>query len=134
MVQHSNERHRPRRLALPAWGRWPAIVLFSTLAVALAVFGGVGSPWRPLVVFWFLLVCPGMALVGLFLPRDGVATVTLALALSIALDTLIAMALLYAGYWSPRAGLVVLIAITLVGVVLQFRGTQARLGTFWRRR
>lgn len=117
----------------PAPVRWPAIIVLSTLAVALVVFGGVGFPLRPVVVFWYLLVCPGMALVGLLRPRDGVAAFTLALALSIALDTLIAMTLLYAGYWSPRAGLVLLMAISLVGVGLRFRGPRAWLGAFWGR-
>lgn len=98
---------------------WPTIIFFSAVAVAAATFGNVSSPLRPLVTFWFLLVCPGMAFVRLLKLREGFAEWTLAVALSLALDALVAITLLYAGMWSPYWGLVLLIGITLVGVVIQ---------------
>jgi len=52
--------------------------------------------------------------------------VTVAIALSIALDTIVAAALLYAGVWSPVAAFMILATITLAGAARQLaRPTEA---------
>lgn len=98
---------------------WPAVILFSAVAVVIVVFGGVTSPLRPLVAFWFLLVCPGMAFIPLLRLTESFAEWTLAIALSLALDAIVAGTMLYAGMWSPNFGLTILISISMIGAVLQ---------------
>ncbi len=90
-----------------------AVLLASAGAVALVTFAGVLPALRPAVVVWFVLVCPGAAIVGLVRPPDPWLRLSLILALSIALATLISGLLLYAGAWSPDTALVVLIGITV---------------------
>jgi len=108
-----------------AWARmrspwlWPATIVLSAASIALVVFAGVATPARPFIALWFLLLCPGMALVRL-LRVGGVATeLSLAIALSLALDTLVAGVMIYTGTWAPTAGLIVLIAISVAGAALQ---------------
>jgi len=68
---------------------WPAAILLSALGAGLVVFGDVQSPLRP------------------------------AIALSLALDAIIAGAMAYARAWSPTWGLAVLIGLSIVGAALQ---------------
>ncbi len=105
-----------------AWA-WPLTILASAAAVASAMaFLAPGNPVRLIVGFWFLLVCPGMAVIRLFGIEDRVTEWTLAAALSLALDTIVAGAMLYAGMWSPQATLLTLIGVCVVGAFLQIAG------------
>jgi hypothetical protein len=61
-----------------------------------------------------------MALVRLLQIEEPMTEVTLAVALSLALDALVAGTMLYTGVWSPPWGLMLLICISVVGVTLQF--------------
>jgi hypothetical protein len=108
-----------------AWARiwspwlWPATIVLSAAGIAVVFFAGVATPARPFLALWFLLLCPGMALVGL-LRVGGVATqLSLAVALSLALDTLVAGVMVYTRTWAPAWGLIVLIAISVCGAALQ---------------
>ena len=98
---------------------WPVIIVVSAIAVSLVTTSHIFPSLRPLIAFWYLLVCPGMAIVRLFQLKNGVAEWTLAIALSLTLDTLVAGIMLYSRSWSPFRGLVILIGISLVGAVLQ---------------
>ena len=98
---------------------WPGVIIASALTVNVVVLGDVQSVIRPFLVFWFLLVCPGMAFVRLLRIRPFTSELTLGLALSIALDTIVAATLLYAGAWSPAAGMVILGCLSVVGAVGQ---------------
>jgi hypothetical protein len=98
---------------------WPVLIVAGCVAVALVNWLGAPQPVRTIFVFWFFLTCPGMAVVGLIGIRDRVAEVVLAIALSLALDTGVALVMGLAEVWSPDAGLAVLIGISLVGAVLQ---------------
>jgi hypothetical protein len=114
----------PRRwpLAPDAGASWPLVLLASCLAVAITTYGWTSSPLRPLVTTWFLLACPGLALI-LLLPRRGAVTLfVLAIATSVSLETIVAEAMLETSTWSPRAALAVFIAVTLAGSALQLRG------------
>jgi len=93
----------------------PIAVLAGAALAALVVWGSVTPALRGPVVLAFLLVGPGMALVHLLRLRDPLAEMCLAVALSIALDTLVASAFLYAGAWSPSTILVALIAVAVFG-------------------
>jgi hypothetical protein len=98
---------------------WPPVILASASGAAFAMAGHVGPPLQPLIAFWFLLVCPGMAFVPLLRLPGGLTALTLALALSIALDTLVAETMVLTRTWSPAGALGVLIGISMVGAVCQ---------------
>lgn len=100
---------------------WPAVISLSAAAAALVTFGQVPAPLRSIVGFWFLLVCPGMAFVRLLRLKEGIAEWTLAIALSLAMDALVAGSMVYAGAWSPAGGMLVLVAASLAGALLQVK-------------
>lgn len=116
------------------WGRtssrslwvWPAIIIVSTAAVGFVTVAEVEAPARPVIALWFLLICPGMAFVRLLRIQDGFAEWTLAIALSLAFDTVVAGTQLYAGVWSPEGGLLALIGLSLGGVGLQILAAESR--------
>jgi len=102
------------------WSRfWAAIIIVSAAGVDLVAFGHLDVPLRPVIAFWFLLVCPGMALVALLRLEDRLAEVLLAIGLSIGLDLIVAGTLVYAGAYSAEASLAVLSCISVGAAVLQ---------------
>lgn len=98
---------------------WPLVITVSLVATSLLAFTGSESPIRPVVVIWFMLLCPGMAYVRLLKLREPLTELTFGVALSIAINTIVAAMMLYAGVWSPSLSLVVVVIITGCGVVLQ---------------
>ncbi|NOK63686.1 MAG: hypothetical protein GFH27_549379n29 [Chloroflexi bacterium AL-W] len=105
---------------------WPIIILLSAIGAGVVVFQDMSTPIRPILAFWFVLVCPGMALVRLLGLREWVVELMLGIALSISLTTIVAMVTLYIGNWSPPLVLGVLIGISLVGILLQPLTTRLR--------
>ena len=106
-----------RNLEHPRPWLWPVVITASAFAAALAVFADMPSPVRPVVVIWFLAVCPGMAYVQL-LRLEGPATQwTLAVALSFGMSTVVGMVMVYT-QWRPGYGLAGLVALTLAGVAI----------------
>ena len=103
----------------------PVLVVASVGALALVAAAGAGSPLRPLVAAWFLLTAPGLALAPLLRLRDAWGELALVLSLSVALDIVVATALMYAGAWSPALIVSVLAAVSLVGAALQLRSGRA---------
>jgi competence ComEA-like helix-hairpin-helix protein len=100
---------------------WPAVVAASAVLAVVVVLLGAWQPARAGVVAWFALAIPGGALVPLLRLRDVVAEVTLAIALSLALDVVVACTMLYSGVWSPPAGIVVLATVAIAAAGLQAR-------------
>lgn len=98
---------------------WSAVITISCIIVGVFSFGDLESPIRPFIVFWFFLVCPGMALVPLLSIEDKSTEFIIAIALSLAIDTAIATIMVYTGLWSPLWGLGIVIGICEIGVVLQ---------------
>jgi uncharacterized membrane protein len=96
---------RENLLLLPAWG---------VLALLLAVTDASG---RAPVVVGFLLVGPGFALAALSGIRDKLFGAALAVAVSVAVDILVALAMMYGGVWEPVWCLAVLSAITFIAAV-----------------
>jgi hypothetical protein len=107
-------------MTAPDW-LWPTIITISAAAIGVLVFGDIDSPIRPLVALWFLIFCPGVALVRLLRLQEVWAEFTMAAAVSLSLDVGVASMLLYSGYWSPKLGLAILISVSLLGAVLQLR-------------
>jgi len=98
---------------------WPTIIILSAVAAGLVNFAFTGTALRPIVVFWFLFVCPGMVLVRFLRLNEPIVEWTLALALSFAIDAIVAGILLYAGRWSPTGILSILIGLSLCGAIVQ---------------
>jgi hypothetical protein len=98
---------------------WPVVIIVPTVAVTLLWLAGIAGPLRVLLAFWVLLVCPGMAIVGIFGVRDIITRLVAAVALSLAIDCLIAMAMVYRVGWSPEGGYAVIAAISVAGAGAQ---------------
>jgi hypothetical protein len=97
--------------------RWPVVIAISALlSVIVTLTGGI---FRPAVVFWFLLFCPGMAFVRLLRIRSMVTELTLAIAFSIVLGTIVAETMVLAGIWSSQGALMVLVSLSLSGAAYQ---------------
>lgn len=106
---------------------WPAGIVLSAVLAFLAAFLPQGSPVRVVFAFWFLLVCPGMAFVRLFHLQDILVEITLAIALSIAIDTIVSEFLVLTATWSPIRALAIIGLISLAGAALQLRRTNLSL-------
>ena len=98
---------------------WPITILLSAIAVGLVTFVLPHLAVRPILVMWFLFVCPGMTVVRFFRLAEIVIEWVLAIALSFAIDAFIAGGMLYAGWWSPPRILSILIGFCLIGVCTQ---------------
>ncbi len=98
---------------------WPTIIILSAVAAGLVNFAFTHTALCPIVVFWFLFVCPGMVLVRFLRLNEPIVEWTLALALSFAIDAIVAGILLYAGRWSPTGILSILIGLSLCGAIVQ---------------
>ncbi|MFN8173587.1 MAG: hypothetical protein U0T02_00810 [Solirubrobacteraceae bacterium] len=102
-----------RRAAVPVIA---ALAAGAAVALSLADVGGIP---RHVVVLAFLLLGPGLAVVGLLGLRDPVAEWTIALALSVVIDGLVAGIGLYAHAWSPERTLVIVAALTVACCAVQ---------------
>jgi uncharacterized membrane protein len=98
---------------------WPLVIVVSALAAGTLTFLQAVTPLRAAVGFWFLLVCPGMAYVRLLRVKAVYFQWVLAIALSIAIDTIVAQALLVTGNWSSRVALIVVIVVSMMGAAMQ---------------
>lgn len=106
------------RLLRSVW-LWPAILTVSTVAAAALFYTDSPSALRPWLVLWFLLVCPGMAVVRIFDVQEPLLEWVLSIALSISLAGIISTIQIYTHTWSPANALGILIGLTLGGVAVQ---------------
>jgi hypothetical protein len=107
----------------PLGGYWRIAVIGALLLPTFA-FSAVSDvpsldPVRATVTLAFMAAGPGMALMGLLRLDDLLLELSLALALSLVLETIIAMAMLLLKHWVPAAGLVVLEVVAVIGVLAQ---------------
>jgi hypothetical protein len=98
---------------------WPTIIIFSAVAADLVTFVFTDTIVRPVVVFWFLFVCPGMIVARFLRLKELAVEWTLAVAMSLAIDAIVAAIQLYAGRWSPAGTLRILIGFSLIGGAIQ---------------
>jgi hypothetical protein len=98
---------------------WPLIIIGAGIGLMLTVAADLASPLRPILVFGFLLICPGMAFVRLLHLRDRFAELMLAVALSLAITTLVSEMLVLMGIWSPAGSVLAIVSIAIAGAVLQ---------------
>lgn len=120
------QEDKPVRVSWLMW-LWPAIITLSAVAVELVAFVFPGIVVHPVLIMWFLFVCPGMTILRFFRLGETVVEWMLALALSLAIDAFIAGIVLYAGWWSPLSILSMLIGFCFVGVIIQLLVIYSRL-------
>jgi len=96
---------------------WPVILVLSAGAACLAAVVIPDTPMGLVIIMWFLFVCPGMALVRLLRLNEPVMEWVLALALSFAIDGIIAGILIYAGAWSPTRTLALVVGVCVAGAL-----------------
>ena len=93
----------------PLWG----------LAAWLVLSNEISLTWRFTVVFGFLLICPGRVYIQ-FLPiSDNLSQLTIGIALSILLNSIVALLMIYTKVWEPQLGLIILIGLSILGIILQ---------------
>jgi hypothetical protein len=112
------------------------VLALACAAGAILTLADVETPARPILTALFLLVVPGAAVVGLLRDRDPLATLTVAAAASLAVNVLLAEAMLLFGAWSPRAGVVTIgvVGLFLFVIRLLYRGrTPIEQGALTRR-
>lgn len=97
---------------------WPITIITWGTAAGLVTAANLESPIRLLIVFGFVLICPGMAFVRMFHIREGLNQATLAIALSLAIDTIVAEIMVMTQWWSPTTGLIVIVAMSIIAAVL----------------
>jgi hypothetical protein len=95
------------------------LILTACALAAVAEYGGLGSPLRPFLTFAFLLVCPGLALVGCLRLEGLLAPALLVVAASVVVDGGVAEALVLTRAWSPGLALAILIGISAAGAAFQ---------------
>jgi len=96
---------------------WAEVLVASALLAGAVQLAAPQSPVRIAVVLWFVLVCPGMALVRRLALHDAATELALAVALSIALAMAVGGVALYSGLWAPGATLGILIVLTVGATV-----------------
>jgi len=115
-------RNRPQSFVVSAdrvIGRWfwPVLLVLSAAATDIVVFADAAPKARPYVALWFVLVCPGMALVRLLRLEDPVVELVAGVGLSVALATILATVTVEGGIFSWRwtlGGLIVLVCVAAV--------------------
>lgn len=114
--------HRPAPEAgqAPASQFWllirAAIIVVLTAGCIAAVTTGWVSPVRVVLALGFLLLCPGLALAEVLEIRDLAQRLAIAIAASLALDTLLSLLLIYVGAFSLAVTVSILAALTLTAL------------------
>lgn len=99
--------------------RWFLLVVGSSVAGVLATVAATGDALSMVPLLWFLAVIPGLPYVRLLRnTTDPVALWVTALGLSIAIDALVAEALLYARSYTATTAVVVLALIAGLGAAI----------------
>lgn len=97
------------------------VVLAGTLVVEILVLGGAPVEIRALPVFAYLLVVPGLAVLTPLRLAVGVPILLgMAVTASLAIEAIVATALLYAEVWSAELALTIVLVITAFVVVIDF--------------
>jgi hypothetical protein len=99
---------------------YPAGVACDGVLATILVLTDVHDKIRAFVVLPFLLVGPGLALMNLLGLGDLLALVVLAIAVSLALEVIVSLAMLYGGFWSPSLGMSILTGIVVVATAVSY--------------
>lgn len=98
--------------------RWiPMLILLLGILVALLSQLDLGAK-APLILAYSLLA-PGLVFVRFLRVQDRFVEFTLAIALSIALNVIVSEFMVFARAWSPMAGLLVLVYISMAAALYE---------------
>ena len=87
---------------------------------------GSGSPIRTAAALAFLLLGPGLVIGELLELADTALRVSVAFAGSVAVDTLVAVVLIYGDWYSGGTGLAIIFGLTIVGALVVLRSERWR--------
>ncbi|SFP13074.1 hypothetical protein SAMN05660464_2152 [Geodermatophilus dictyosporus] len=111
---------RPHTAPSGARRWWRPVLVVGLGLAALVVPGTTAAPGvRVVVLLAFLVLGPGLALVGLLDIPDGWRELALAIGVSLALDLVVVAVLAYVGDRTVGHGLLLLAGVTFVGAALQ---------------
>jgi uncharacterized membrane protein len=94
------------------------ITLLMTVGCAIAVEVGWSSPIRTILALSFLLLGPGLAFAEVLGIRDFARRLAIAPAVSLGLETLLAITLVYAGAFSARTAIAILAGLTVAALAV----------------
>jgi hypothetical protein len=97
---------------------WPGLIVASAVAAVVVVLTGWDHPLRAILVLWFLCVIPGLAVLHPLELPDPVTGLALVVPLSLAIDALVAGALVYAGLWSPHLATMIVAVLSMAALTL----------------
>jgi hypothetical protein len=99
--------------------RWFLLVVASSIAAVLAAAAATGDAVSMVPLLWFLAVIPGLPYVRMLRnTAEPVALWVTALGLSLAIDALVAEALLYTDAYTARTTVVVLAIVACAGATI----------------
>ena len=99
--------------------RWLTVVLASSVVAVLAAIASTGDALTTAELIWFLAVIPGLPYIRmLWKDADPVAFWITTIGLSLAMDTVVAEALLYAHAYSAVAAVSVLAGLACLGAAI----------------
>ncbi len=98
---------------------WPTTILLSAIAACIVAFTMPGTVVALVVILWFLFMCPGMAVVRFMRMSEAVVEWTLAVAVGLSIDAIVAGIFLYGHIWSPPAILITLVVFSIAGAIGQ---------------
>jgi hypothetical protein len=105
----------------------PVIVIVLSIVALVASAVAIAPSVRVVALLLFMIFGPGLGLVGLLGIKDLWRELSLVIGVSLAVDLMVASALVYGGNRSSGAALALLIGIALVGAVGQVvRRTQSQ--------
>ena len=106
-----------------AAGYWRVLTIMALEAASLLLRAGHnGRPASALaagVTLAYLAIGPGLAITGLLRLDDLILDLSLALALSLVLETLLATGMILIGHWKPTQELAVVEVLTVLGAIVQ---------------
>ena len=94
----------------------PGIVTVSAAVLVILLIIGIGAGWRMAAALWFVLVCPGVSLIGALRLPDRLAEWLVAVPLSLAAVAGTSIILFYGGAWSPDREFGLLLGLCLAGL------------------
>ena len=99
--------------------RWTALIVGSSVLAVIAAIAETGNALSMVPILWFLAVIPGLPYMRMLRSSGEPMTLWIAaIGLSLAIDTVVAEALLYTETYTATAAIVVLAVIAVTGAVI----------------
>lgn len=99
----------------------PILVVGVTILASILIVEDIKNDLRPILIVLFVLFVPGLAYVRLLRITDRAMFVGLTITLSLVINLLVSMSILYFNLWSVTMIWSICAIVTLVGVLLYLR-------------